>query len=84
LFGTLLVILWIVGELAGAIIGAMVSAANSGQPQMIVVYAGALIGAAAGAAFAYGLVGLSRDKWAASRTQLQTLEVAPGSAVRVS
>jgi len=84
LFGTLLVAFWVLGELVGGLAGAFASAANGGQPQMIVVYAGALIGAAVGATFAYGLLGLSRDKWAASRLQPQTFEVVQDSALRVS
>lgn len=84
LFGTLLVAFWVLGELIGGLVGAFASAANGGEPQMIVVYAGALIGAGIGAATAYGMLGMSRDKYAASRFEPQTFEVAQDSALRVS
>ena len=75
---------WIVGEFAGAFAGAMASAASGGQPQMIVVYAGALMGAAAGAMLANGLLGLAKDNSSAPRLQPQTFEVVQDSALRVS
>lgn len=84
LFGTLLVAFWVLGELLGGLAGAFASAANGGEPQMIVVYAGALIGAAIGAATAYGLLGMSRDNFSPSRLQPQTFEVVQDSALRVS
>ena len=84
MFGFLLVACWIVGEFTGAFAGAIASAAGGGEPQMIVVYAGALMGAAAGAMLANGLLGLAKDNFSSSRLPSQTFEVPQDSALRLS
>jgi hypothetical protein len=84
LFGFLLVAFWVVGEFAGAAFGAAVSAANTGEPQMPLVYGLALLGAAVGATSAFGLLGLTQDHGAATRRQPQTFELAADSTIGVA
>ncbi|MGD9645400.1 MAG: hypothetical protein AB7U73_06785 [Pirellulales bacterium] len=81
LFGFLLVVFWVIGELVGAAFGTAVTVANTGEPQMVVVYAMALIGAALGASSAFGLLGLARDQTATARLQPQSFELPTDSAV---
>ena len=57
-FVILLIVLWIGGELAGAIAGAVFSVAKNGggEPDMLFTYGGALAGAIVGALIAFGIV----------------------------
>ncbi|MBN9118303.1 MAG: hypothetical protein J0I06_03935 [Planctomycetes bacterium] len=57
-FGFLLVVLWLGGEIFGAIVGAALSVARNGggEPDMLLTYGGALAGAIVGALVAFGIV----------------------------
>ena len=56
LFVVLLIAFWLIGEVMGAVVGTLLSA-GAEEPNMLLVYGGALAGAAAGAVLAFVIVG---------------------------
>jgi hypothetical protein len=62
----LLVVLWIVGEIGGGVMGGIIAAVSSRgnfnqEPSMVMVYGLAILGAAMGAGLAFGIVALLPD-----------------------